>query len=102
MTATLNALDTEAVVMAADMAGIDIDDDLRRDYSGRFMYGEKCFGLVAHPSAFARFMAEVAKDEAEGNATDGLCDRLAGALRTDDMGLSTIHYFPGLLLDGDA
>lgn len=95
---TLDLRDSEAVVMAADTAGIDLDSDLRRDYSGRFMYGDECFGIVGGPGEFAEFIALIASDEADGCATEGLAKRLADAVKTDSMGLSTIYYFPGYLL----
>lgn len=102
MTTTLDARDTEAVVHAADAAGIDLDDDLRRDYSGRGMFGDRCFGIVGGPGQFASFIAAVAVGESEGAASEGLAERLAENVVTDDMGLSTIYYFPAYLLDGDS
>lgn len=102
MTTALDARDTEAIFHAADAAGIDVDEDLRRDYSGRGMFGDRCFGIVGGPGQFASFMAGIAADEAEGNANEGLAERLAENVVTDDMGLSTIYYFPAYLLDGDA
>lgn len=92
---TLDLGESEAVVMAADMAGIDIDTDIRRDYSGRFMYGARCFGIVAGPSTYGEFLIEVAGDD------EALAKRLADTVRTDDMGLSTIYYWPELRLYGD-
>lgn len=83
---------SEAVVMAADMAGIDIDGDLRREYSGRGMYGDTCFGIVCGGREYGTFVAELAGDDPE------LARELADAVKTDDMGLSTIYYWPGYQL----
>jgi len=86
---TLDLAQSEVVFDAADMAGLDTDEDLRRDYSGRFMFGEECFGIVGDAGSYGEFMANVAMEDAD------LAKALAGAVRTDSMGLSTIYYFPG-------
>lgn len=78
----------EAVVMAADMAGIDIDDDLRRDYSGRGMYGDKCFGIVCGDREYGAFLVELAGDDPE------LARELADSVKTDSMGTRAIYYWP--------
>jgi NADH/NAD ratio-sensing transcriptional regulator Rex len=98
----LNEQDSEAVVNAAISAGIDVDEGgLRRDYSGRFMFGQRCFGIVGSDSQWAEFVIALKEDEAQGLASKGLAKKLADYLDTDSMGLSTIYYFPGFLLDGD-
>ena len=99
MATKLGPLDTEAVVEAAEAAGLE-GDDLRRDYSGRGMFGDRCFGIVGGPREFAAFIAEVTMAESDGRATEGLAGRLAENVVTDGMGLSTIYYFPAYLLDG--
>jgi hypothetical protein len=74
-------------------------DDTGRDiriyerYSGRAMYGEQCFGVVCAIGDFALFCAAL------GSSADDW--DFVGGCRTDDLGLSTIFYFPGVQLDGD-
>jgi hypothetical protein len=67
-----------------------------RKYSGRFMYGECCVGLIV-PRDDSPFSAGVAVSR-ELNAVAALND-VAFALpdsRTDSMGLDAIVYFPSM------
>lgn len=86
---TLNLEQSEYVFDAADMAGIDTDEDLVRDYSGRFMFGETCFGIIGDQQSYGQFMIELAAGDAD------LARELSNAVKTDSMALSTIYYFPG-------
>lgn len=69
---------------------------LKDNYSGRGMYGKKCFGVIGNQSGFLRFMIELAVIDPD-TARD-LADRVS----TDGMGLSTIFYFPGRTIDGES
>lgn len=63
---------------------------IHHDYSGRNMFGEKCFGIVGKPNLLAELMIELTED---GEAK--FAKSLLKASRIDSMGLSTIYYFPG-------
>ena len=63
-------------------------------YSGRGMYGEECFGLDFHDRAAEdRFMDAIQEQD------KGLHKTLRSARRYDSMGLYSIVYFPGFLID---
>ena len=72
-----------------------------RSYSGRFMYGKKCLGIVANSQ---KFLADIINGiAAKFDLYDDLdkSDRaeLFSALldyKTDSMGLSTIYYWPSI------
>lgn len=82
---------------ALDRAGVVPDVVIHESYSGRGMYGERCFGVTGSPGMMARFMAELATLEFRA---DPSADRakwateLADSLCTDSMGHDTIFYFP--------
>jgi len=74
------------------------EDSLYEGYSGRAMYGAKCFGLIVdRPGEAAKFLVKIANALAD----DDLADELADAWRSDSMGLSTIVYFPGFEVAND-
>lgn len=70
--------------------------EYRTDYSGRGMFGRKCFGVVCDdPLSTAIVLADAIRDtECFNSAYDEL-----GSPRTDSMGLSEILYFPNLCFD---
>ena len=78
----------------------DKDYSILADYSGRCMYGSKCFGLVGlSPVSMGMELAShlAHNDEVE------LADRLARGVRQDSMGLDSIIYFPNVEWnEGDA
>lgn len=81
----------ENIVKAVTEADLDPEDCIRWDYSGRYMYGQKCFGLVGGESDFGRFMVEmtvIVGPDAARQLVDSLC--------TDSMGRDVIFYFPGV------
>lgn len=70
----------EAVEIIEEVA-IEIDGEIRNNYSGRFMYGETCYGIVcAEPTSCI-----------EEAASRGL----RGA-KTDNMGREFIVYWPSV------
>lgn len=81
------------VEKAAYEADLDLEEDLRFDYSGRGMYGGKCFGIVADTARYTKFMmllfADLDRDQA-WEMVDQVC--------TDSMGFDTIFYFPGVFV----
>lgn len=107
MTRTLSANETTMVIDALDAPGVD-GYRLSLEYSGRAMYGDRCFGVIVDSvsSVFAMLAAlgfQLGYDDAEdgiGEDVDvDLASDLARAARTDNMGYSTIVYFPGFELD---
>ena len=78
------------------------EDDFRTDYSGRYMYGKSCIGVVGNAKDLLSFILT-----AQQHLDDDVIYDLAGAMRQDNMGLSMIYYFPGwtvaddILPDGD-
>jgi hypothetical protein len=73
----------------------DNDYRLRENYSGRFMYGSDCFGIVTeqgvNPVGMGMKLATVLVD----NEQEELLARLLSP-RQDNMGLGTITYWPDI------
>lgn len=70
---------------------------LYEGYSGRGMYGDTCFGVVAGgDGAVAAFLVDLA-DFNDFNDTEfsETVKEMARSMRTDSMGLDMIAYFPG-------
>jgi hypothetical protein len=82
-------IDRDHFVAALDQAGLD-DDALRDSYSGRAMFGSTCVGLVCDIGQFALFCASV------GSFMDDW--EWVGRVHSDQMGLSTVWYWPGIQL----
>ena len=74
---------------------------VRPAYSGRFMYGRTCFGIVVEDERdLVKFFSGL-KDAIEATDEDSeLLDSLQDNMSTDDMGRRMIAYFPGYSLDG--
>lgn len=74
--------------------------DLRADYSGRAMFGQRCIALTGHVGDLLRYVAtcQRAADELDPDRQE-LPDALANAVRVDNMGHEHIFYFPGIALD---
>lgn len=64
---------------------------LRNDYSGRGMYGEKCFGI----DYWSTSSWEVAKYLMEALGVDRTY-QIMEVHHMDSMGMDYIHYFPGV------
>jgi len=84
----VTVIDVDLLIDTAFEAGCTV----RTDYSGRYMYGETCVGVVGTPGALAAFVALITRrlDDQELD-TDWL-----GRMRQDHMGLSDIWYWPGV------
>lgn len=83
------------LVELAEHAGV---NDLYFNYSGRFMYGKECFGLVGGAGDLVRFATSVAGaawtgDEEALELNDYLRESDPS---TDSMGKQTIYYWEGL------
>lgn len=63
------------------------------DYSGRFMFGRQCIGFTTDNTLLLSAVVALAATKHGYNPLD-----LISAARTDDMGLSSIVYFPDVEL----
>lgn len=81
------------IVDLCDRAGIEY-----RDYSGRCMYGDRCFAIVADKpvDAILELVSE-AFASLEPEDVETVVEGLHGS-RTDSMGLSTVVYWPHLTI----
>lgn len=72
------------------------DCSISENYSGRGMYGRKCFGIVIdrYTSACAMAFQLAALLAKEGE--EDLLGWLSGNVKEDSMGLGTIVYFPDI------
>lgn len=70
------------------------EDSIYTNYSGRYMYGATCFGVVlSGPVALARFMIELSQEDYD------LALDLSQRMAVDNMGHDTIYYFPGYTIE---
>lgn len=81
------------VIEEAIANAVDGEVELYEGYSGRFMYGERCFGLTGSTTAIQGVMLELAFSDID------LARELNRSSRQDNMGHDTIVYFPGYDLD---
>lgn len=89
----------DAILDAAEYAGVEI----REDYSGRAMYGERCIGIVGDVADLVRVVAEaqaIVTQEAEEDSLSPLTSatRIPGP-KSDSMGREAIFYWPDLRVD---
>ncbi len=86
----------DVFVQAANNTGI----KTYPEYSGRSMYGRKCFGVVVSSvSEFVQFILECAAIATDDNemGLDALT-RATHDAKSDSMGYDTIYYFPRVTL----
>jgi hypothetical protein len=74
----------------------DWDLEIHAAYSGRFMYGKTCFGVVGSITDLLGFIAALAIKLNDDNMADVMFDCIVQDVRTDNMGYDTIFYFPSL------
>lgn len=83
--------------------------ELREDYSGRFMHGAECFGIVGSmhnlmsfgPALLAGMLMNEKDDEYKKSTLDEArlqIGRLIDRMHTDNMGMDWIFYFPDVEL----
>jgi hypothetical protein len=83
----------------------DLHDGLRRDYSGRGMYGDTCLGYVGSEShLFMHDLAVlIAERDNDGTVTaDEIryeLENTIGSPSTDSMGYDTIYYLPSVAVE---
>lgn len=83
-------------------------EDIRTDYSGRAMYGDRCLGYTANDVTMFTFRlaVEICRDERASVNQDGDPSLFEveemmlaiGDPRTDSMGRSTIYYWPNVVV----
>lgn len=87
---TITEADADELDSLAEMH----DMTLRDDYSGRGMYGERCFGITYWSSSawdVAKYlMAALGQDRAF---------QIMDSHHMDSMGRDYIHYFPGVVVE---
>lgn len=72
-------------------------DVVTHSYSGRFMYGATCFGVSGSIDDYTQFVYRLTLEEPE------LAQLLTSrGVDTDDLGRSTIFYWPTILTDKDS
>ncbi len=84
----------DTVMEAVFQAGLD-EDSVTETYSGRYMYGKTCFGIIGHIQDFAMFLVELATHHTEGYE---YASEFAQRMKMDNMANDYIFYFPGITL----
>jgi hypothetical protein len=80
--------------------GLD-EEAIRDDYSGRFMYGDTCFGLVLDSeSEFTAFVRAYTKYHEDSGVEEDDDGEWLDNVSRDSMGLSGIWYWRSVKLDG--
>lgn len=86
--------------------------EVRDDYSGRCMYGDRCFGFTGGPETITQFfgiMHRMASGEWDhtSDEADGISEEAEvffgeePSLSWDSMGLDMIFYFPRVTVEED-
>ena len=82
------------------LIAIETGFEIMHDYSGRGMYGKKCFGLIGDLTNMPKFFIMLAESIiAQDNNNDVFeiaC--LFENMQIDSMGMSKIIYFPNLVI----
>lgn len=68
--------------------------EFRDNYSGRFMYGQRCVGIVTDEQPIPLIVSLFGFLAEESELDCYNIERMLKGAKTDDMGLSTIIYFP--------
>lgn len=82
----------ETIEEAALDAGLEPESDIYRAYSGRFMYGRSCLGVVGTINQYTEFLLAMERSD----CGDEYTNKMAENVTTDNMGRQTIFYFPGI------
>lgn len=85
-------IDRSVVEEAAWAADLDTEKALYDGYSGRGMYGRKCFGVVGSMEDYSKFLVQLTQTDPD------LAWDLAQSVASDSLGLDNIFYFPGYQL----
>lgn len=85
-------MNKESIIKTVEDFCEQYDYEFRDDYSGRFMYGALCIGIVCdYPLEVLVGLCQYLSDD----GVEDFHEYLSGA-KQDSMGLSSILYFPGL------
>lgn len=91
-------IDYSVLEDAAYDAGLEPEEAIRTSYSGRFMYGSKCLGLVHGTiGELLTFVISLA-DRVNQDSSDDDLHWLDGA-RQDNMGMDMITYWPNVTVE---
>lgn len=98
----MQTVNFEVLKSAAESAGLG-DSAIRMGYSGRGMFGRKCFGIVGGPPDLVAFFEELSEASLE-NGDDGrygaltldLVQAMREGIATDDMARELIYYWPNI------
>lgn len=74
--------------------------NVRNDYSGRCMYGDRCFAIDGDGS-LGSFAGQLFIAVAEGDLDPYELSDMFETTRQDNMGLGMVYYFPGWKADAD-
>ena len=66
--------------------------EYRDDYSGRFMYGSRCVGIVSEEASLFTVLIQLT-EYLKDNEIDDIPNKI-GVPKTDSMGIGAIIYFP--------
>ena len=96
-----NFTNKQKEILFSAIKNISCIDHEVRSYSGRFMFGKNCLGIVANSPLF---LADIINQIAEKFDLDDDLDKSDRAelfselldYKTDSMGLSTIYYWPSI------
>lgn len=91
MATTLERDLIESTAWAADIE----ESSIHWGYSGRGMYGKKCFGISGSMQDYSKFLCQLTQVDPD------LAWELSQAVATDSLGLNEIFYFPGFSLKED-
>jgi hypothetical protein len=86
----MNEIDLQAVLDA-----LPDNAKLREHYSGRYMYGEICFGVVGARRDHFIFLAGLANALVMNEQDPEIAVEIAQTATVDQMALDWIMYFPG-------
>lgn len=91
----MHDINESVIASALYAADLDPEDFLYRDYAGRGMYGETCFGIKGVIQDFSQFIIALSGEGEEGR---DIAQRLSQAVYMDTLGHGCIFYFPGFRL----
>lgn len=88
-------IDRFTIEDAAWDADLDTEKVLYDGYSGRGMYGRKCFGIVGSMEDYSKFLVRLTQSDPD------IAWDLAQSVDSDSMGYESIFYFPGYQLSSE-
>lgn len=86
----MTTLSKSKIIFAVMDFGSICADDFRFQYSGRFMYGQTCLGLVGNLNTLIEFIQWIVPEISE------LAESDMSNVRSDNMGLDMIYYWPDI------